>query len=322
MAVVGTLLALLVFFALFGVFLTQYVPLWMDENEAQLSNGLVASLSGLKAGVDQQYLLGNIPTYSVPFTVSSQSVPLFAQPTVATLAYLSGCTSGFTTGGKPSSLGACTFESLAFTTGTTSSKGANHPFNQEATTDYLSVTVPNRYYPTETYYFENDAILGSESQAKQWAVVPPPLNISKSNGNLSFQTSMLIFLGNATSFTGIGSKDVSSTILSHRLDTSTSRFESSSGAAKTFNVTMTLGVYDVCGWYNYLYNTTYAALGAPSHGWSLGVTSTGGSVTTFGLSTCYGSVAATYDITLTILSVNYGSAFVVEDELGFNAGGL
>jgi hypothetical protein len=320
-AVIGTLLSLLVFFALFGIFLTQYVPLWMDENEAQLSNGLVTSLSTLKAGIDEQYLIGDFPSYQVPFTVSSQSVPLFAQPTVATLSYLSGCTGGFTSSGAPSEVGACTYASLSWTTGKTTAGGQNHPFVQTATTNYLAITDPNRYYTPETYYFEDDAILGSQGAGREWMVAPPMFNVTKTAGNLSFQTSLLLLLGNASSFTGDGSKDVTSHLLSHTHYTSNDHFLSSTGAAKSFNVSMTLGVYDLCGWYNYLYNETSEALGLT--GWTLTMAGSSGAVATpLTFSDCVASIGATYDITLTISSVDYASVFIAEDQIGFNAGGL
>ncbi len=327
-AVVGTLLSLLVFFALFGIFLTQYVPLWMDENEAQLSNGLITSLATLKAGVDQQYLIGDFPSYQVPFTVSSQSVPLFAQPTVATLSYLSGCTGGFGSGGTPAEIGACTWASLSWTTGSTTKGGQNHPFVQTATTNYLAVTVPNRYYTPETYYFLGDAILGSQGAGREWMVAPPLFNLTKTAGNITFQTSMLLLLGNASSFTGIGSKVVTSHLLSHTRYTSYGHFTTAPssgstgiGAAKPFNISMTLGVYDLCGWYNYLYNETHEALGAT--GWTLTMAGASGPVATpLTFADCIASIGATFTITLTVSSVNYAVAFIAEDQIGFNAGGL
>ncbi|MCI4354935.1 MAG: hypothetical protein L3K06_06175, partial [Thermoplasmata archaeon] len=37
-AVVGTLLAMLVFFSLFGIFIEQYLPLWMTDNESSFTS--------------------------------------------------------------------------------------------------------------------------------------------------------------------------------------------------------------------------------------------------------------------------------------------
>jgi hypothetical protein len=321
-AVVGTLLALLVFFSLFGVFLTQYVPLWMEQNESQFSNGLIASLATLKSGVDDQYTLGGIPAYSVPFTVSSESVPLFAQPTIATLAYLSGCPGGFVAGDVPSSISGCAFEKLAFSSG--AKTGTNNPFGQTAPTNYLQVSDPNRYYPPENYYFEDDAIVGEQSTAHQWMIVPPPFNVTKTPGNISVQASMLILEGNATSFSSVGSKDVTSHLASHVKHTSPGWFLTTAGAPRMFNATLTLGVYGMCAWYNFLNNETTYALGAASSStWSLTITGASGTVTPpLSFSTCLGAASITYDLTLVIHSVSYASVYVAQDQLSFNAGGL
>jgi len=317
-AVVGTLLALLVFFSLFGLFITQYVPLWMEENESQLSNGLVTSLSTLKSGVDDQYLFGDIPTYSVPFTPSSQSVPLLSQPTVATLSYLSGCPNGlYAANGTPERVSACAFETLSYTT--TLAGGQRHSFTQTSTTDYLRVAVPNRYYPAVTYYFEDDAVVEAQAQGRQTMLVPPPLNYTQTLGNLSVASTFLVLLGNATSFSGEGSKDVTSHFYTSTTVSSSGRFLTAHGVPRPFNVTLTLGVYDMCGWFGYLHNLT-APLGS-----SALLTWAAGSVahSTFpSSSVCQAAASATYMVSLVIYNVHYASVFLAQDALTFNAGGL
>jgi len=321
-AVVGTLLAMLVFFSLFGIFLTQYVPLWMEENENQFSNQMQTSLSTLKSGVDDQYILGNIPSYSVPFTVSSQAVPLLSQPTQATLSYLNGCPAGFSASGAPVNVGACDFERLAYTTAVGAAGSQDHTYNQTAPSDYLEASLPNRYFTEVTYFFESDGLVGSQLSGRAWTVVPPPLNVSKTPGNLSVQSSVLALLGNASSFTGQGSKDLTSHLLSHTSVSSVGRFLTAGHLARTFNVTMAFGIHDVCAWYNFLNNTTYNAFGSTT-GWKLTVAGVSGSLSPpLARSVCQASVSATYDLTLTISNVNYAVAFIAQDEIDFNAGGL
>jgi hypothetical protein len=319
-AVVGTLLALLVFFSLFGVFITQYVPLWMEENESQLANSLVTSLSTLKSGVDDQYLFGDIPTYSVPFTPSSQSVPLLSQPTVASLSYLSGCPNGlYSSNGTPEKISACAFESLSYTTGTGVAGSQRYSYHQTSPSDYLRVVVPNRYYPAVTYYFEDDAIVEAQSQGRQTMLVPPPLNFTQTLGNLSVASSFLVLLGNATSFNGQGSKDITSHFYTSASVSSKSRFLNAHGAPRPFNVTLTLGVYEMCGWFSYLHNLTAPLGSAASLTW------TGGKAPSSAFpssSVCASAAGATYDITLEFMAVSYASTFLAQDALTFNAGGL
>jgi len=324
-AVIGTLLALLVFFSLFGIFVTQYVPLWMEENENQLSNEVQASLSTLKSGIDDQYVLGGIPSYSVPFTLSSDAVPLLAQPTVATLSYLDGCPGGFyPSNGTPRQVAGCDFERLAYTTGAGPAGAKSNPYSQTVPTHYLQVTVPDRYYPQLTFFFEDDGVSAAQSSVHQAMLVPPPFNVSKTGSAISVESSVLVLLGTASTFSGQGSKDVTSTFTAATNISSNQRFVTSTGAPRLFNVTMTLGVHAVCGWYNFLYNSTYSVLGSSGAGiWTLtGASSSGALTLPPSSNVCLQSITSTYDLTLTIFSVSYAAASVAQVQIGFNAGGL
>jgi len=324
-AVVGTLLALLVFFALFGVFLTQYLPLWMEENESQLSTQAQTSLATLKSGIDDQYLFGNIPSYSVPFTLNSQSVPLLAQPTIATMSYISGCPGGFyPTNGTPREISACEFQRLSFTTGAGASGSQNHPFSQTLPTDYLELSLPDRYYPPVTYFLEMDGITQAQSNSHQSMLAPPLFNVSKTGTSVSVLASLVYFLGASTSFAGVGSKSVTSSVLSLSNASSTSRFLTPTGTPRTFNVTLTVGVHEVCAWYNYLYNMTLAALGpSSSTTWMLtGAQSSGALTLPPSYTVCDNSVYVVNDLTLTVFGVSSAYAYISQNVLTFNAGGL
>ncbi|HYB63321.1 MAG TPA: hypothetical protein VEE86_02735 [Thermoplasmata archaeon] len=324
-AVVGTLLALLVFFALFGIFLTQYVPLWMDENESQFSNQMQASLATFKSGVDDQYILGGIPSYTVPFTMNSASVPLLTQPTIATFSYLNGCPSGFNaTTAMPVKPASCDFARLVYSTAAGAAGSQTHNYNETAPTNYLQAAIPNRYYVPVTYYFESDAIAGEQGSGRAWIVAPPPVNVSLTSGNLTVRSSLVVFLGNGSSFSSQGTKDLTDHELSQSNVSSTGRFLSTSGARRTFNVTMILGVHDVCAWYNFLYNETEHAFGSNSSTyWTLAVTQGSTTLTLpLALSVCLQSLSSTYDLTLKVFNVNYAQAFLAQDQITFNAGGL
>jgi len=329
-------LALLVFFALFGVFLTQYLPLWMEQNESQLSNQAQASLSTLKSGVDDQYILGGIPSYSVPFTLASQSVPLLAQPTIGTIAYLAGCPDGFYANGTPRQPSFCDFDRLSYTAGKAPTGAPpNQNYSQTATTNYLVLSLPNRYYPTVTYFFESDGLAAAQSSVHQAMLFPPPLNISRSVSGLAVQSSLLVLLGSPSTFSGAGSKAVTSSLVTSTTVSSNGRFLTSTGASRTFTMALTLGVHDICGWYNSLYNTTLTALGpAPSTlksnpgpgNWTLSGSWASGSSATVApppsSAVCASSVTQVYDLTLTLYGVSYAASFVAQVQLAFNQGGL
>ena len=325
-AVVGTLLALLVFFALFGIFLTEYLPLWMEENESQLTYSLQTSLATLKSGVDDQYIFGAIPSYSVPFTTSSNSVPLLAQPTAATLSFLNGCPDGFySSNGTPEKIGTCDFERVTYSTAKgSSSSSQTHNYTQTEATNYLEVSVPNRYYTPVVFWFESDAVTATQTDGHAWTAVPPPFNLTKSGSNLTIRSSLLTFIGNGSSFTGIGSKDITSHFLYSTNVSSVGRFLSGTATARSFNVTMTLGVHNLCAWYNYLYNQTYDVLGASSSTtWTITAVGQSGSVTLPASATiCVASITSSYDLTLTVYSVSYAVNAVAQASLAFTEGGL
>ena len=188
---VGTLLALLVFFALFGIFLTQYVPLWMTDNESQFTAQTATSFAELKEDIDTQYILGGPPTFGSSFTLASNGIPLLAQPTEGTLAFLpTTCPGGFYTKattsspglyGQPASPSYCVFENVTLSVG----PGGSGPYTQHVPSGVLEMLLPNRYYNTQTFYFEDDAVVQSQGGVQQILTFPPPLNVTTINSNLS-----------------------------------------------------------------------------------------------------------------------------------------
>ena len=216
-AVVGTLLALLVFFALFGIFLTQYVPLWMTDNESQFTSQAATSFADFKANLDQQYLLNGPQTYGTPFTISSQGIPLLAQPTQGTLSFLpTTCPLGFalskSTGipGQPINPGYCVFQNITLTSG----PGGSGVYSQHVASGVLQMLLPNRYYSGQTFYLENDALVQSQGGFQQILALPPPFNVTTVGGvstpgsNTSVTTSFLQLYGNASTVIGQGTEQV------------------------------------------------------------------------------------------------------------------
>ncbi len=247
-AVVGTLLALLVFFALFGVFLTQYVPLWMNENEYQFTNQASASFTQFKGAVDSQYVLGAPLSYGTPFTMSSQSIPLFAQPTQGSLAFLpSNCPSIpaiNTVGGQTTK---CVFQSVELSVG----PGGTGPFVQSAPSGTLSMQLPNRYYSAQTFYFQDDAVVQSQGPGQQVLVLPPPLNVTTipaANGltNTTVYASFLQLSGSSQGLNGPSTQQVYS-----QLGT-TQRITSNGSAGASFDFIFEVGTPYPCAWVHYL----------------------------------------------------------------------
>ena len=351
-SVVGTLLSMLVFFALFGVFITQYVPIWMTQNESQFTFQAQASMEQLKQYVDNQAIFGGPHTYAVSFTMTSQGIPLFAQPTQGSVAYVgAGCAGGFTPPAflnilwKPASVGACTFEHLGFwnnVSGLSANKPLQQPFNVSVATNYLQMQLPNRYFPGENIFFENDATIAAQAGGQQLLLVGPPLNLTHSTGNTSFTASLVTLAGSPSSIATQGTKDVYASFISNSNYSSVGRFPNALTSPATtlpFNVSFDVGTRDQCAWFNLL---TGLAKGAnetlnPGAGWLVAnpypasyatlntilpsgaqFNQTGAQTTSF----CGNAAGKTYEIAFTIFNVNFAQAYTGVSQLSFSSGGL
>ena len=313
-AVVGTLLALLVFFALFGIFLTEYLPVWMSSNESQFTAQSIASLATFKSNIDSQYALGGPPLYSTQFPLSSQGVPLLAQPTEATLTLLppSCANSFYTSNGTPESVSACVFERQAFSAGAAAK--TNVPWNATTVTALLEMQLPNRYFSQQTFYYEDDAIVQSQGGGHAAIIGPPPLTITKTGANVSLTSSYVELYGNSTVVIGQGSEEVYSQLITDQTVTSLSRFLTSTGTTVPFNYTFQVGTRNPCAWFYYFTNLT-AASGLSKYtsgtgpGWTLSWAATGStSYTTAPTSTaCLNIPAATYLVTLKVINLTYAT---------------
>jgi hypothetical protein len=265
-SVVGTLLSLLVFFALFGIFVTQYVPVWMDENEQAFSDDAQRAFAELKANIDLQSELAGPPILAAPLPLSSDGIPLFAQPTTAVLNYIphtygvyANITMQYGPGGKP-----------------------NFVYNQTLGT--VRLTIPNRYYPPQVFEFEDDAVIQSQggSQQSQQALLYPPIFTINTSGTYRQVTMGLLQLyGNATQVVSSGTIEVFSRYGTQQQFPSNG---SVSAPGTPFNVTLKLGTSYGCGWVNYLAATLNASQ-LPKSFWTLSPSSCAGVVYNSGGST-------------------------------------
>ncbi len=329
-AVVGTLLALLVFFALFGIFLTQYVPLWMTDNESQFTSQAATSFAEFKANVDNQYSLNGPPTYGSSFTLSSQGVPLIAQPTEGTLLFLpTTCPQGFVTvrstgavPGQPINPGFCAFQNITLSSG----PGGSGLYSQHIANGILEMVLPNRYYSAETFYFEDDAVVQSQGGPQQIMALPPPFTVSTVAGNTTVSSSFLQLVGNATTVIGQGSEQVYSHLrYSQKI--------ASNGTAigtnpRLLNVTFEIGTQYPCAWATYLSSVMNASgvpvyqtgLKYPASFYSWDSPINGQPTVPVAHSACISSRTTTV-VALTITDVNYATLFYAGAQVTVGIGG-
>ena len=330
-AVIGTLLALLVFFALFGIFLTQYVPLWMTDNESLFTAQASTAFATFKSDVDTQYTLDGPQTYGSPFVISSQGVPLIAQPTQGSLNFLpSTCPGAFFTAssgtggahpnyGQPVNPAYCVFANITESVG----PGGQTPYSQVIPTGMLELTLPNRYYTPEAFFFEDDGVIQSQSTGYQVMAFPPPLNISTVGGNTSIQDSLLQLYGNASAVVGQGSEEVYS-----HLHYSQDASSVGGTSRKAFTFTFEIGTQNPCAWNSFLYNVVTNS-GVPVANYTLQNTfgtTAGAAFTTTPIASafsgnCFNSNGATTVLSFSILKyVNYANVYLAGVEVGMGVG--
>ncbi len=356
-SVVGTLLSLLVFFALFGVFLTQYLPVWMTQNESAFTYQAQASMETFKQYADDQAILGGPQTYVVPFTMNSQGVALFAQPTQGTLSFLTNrCPGGFTSNPDPAfgpaNSAACAYQHLAFwSTISNTVKNyvfVNQPLALTSVTNALVFQLPNRYYPSEKLTFDNNAVFGAQAGSAPWMVVAPPVNVSDLGHNLTLTTSFLTLGGSSYAFASSGTKAVYSTLLGNGTLSSAGRFVLVNNTTKApvapvlFNVAFDVGTANVCAWYNFLHSVLDSAnnssgtglvplqLKAPpasptSPGAPAAYLTVNGATFSPGSPTspqCLNLAGTTFSVQMVLYNVNFASLYTGNVGVSFSTGGL
>lgn len=280
-AVVGTLLSLLVFLALFGIFITQFLPLWMTQNEAEFTAQTQASFALLKSNVDLQSTYGQPASEATPFTMASQGVPLLAQPTGGTLSFV------------PAQPGV--YANVSVSPGPANSQ----PFSQNFSLGVVQMTLPNRYFSPQVFEFEDDAVIQSQNAVSQLVLYPPGLALNASGSQVGVTLTLLQLAGNASQTISTGTQEV----YSHYLFTQTYTSLSASAGVR---VVLHLGTYFPCAWTTFL-TSAFSNGGIGSH---LSVTP----------STCATSVTNPVGVTATITGLSSFTLVVSEAQIVVGVG--
>ena len=299
-AVIGTLLALLLFFALFGVFLTQYLPLWMTDNEVQFTSQAQQSLASLKSYVDVQYQLRGPSAVAVPFTMESQGVPLLASPSGAQLSF------------TPITPGV--FACISVTSPLLCTNPAAAPHGQEplynVTLGTLSMFLGNRYYPAQTFSYEDDAVIQSQSPTQQIVVYSPLFDLNTLGGTLNVTTTLLQLYGNATTTVSSGVQQVFS---HYKFTAPYSKANYTTG----FQLTFAIGTLFPCAWSLYL-GSLVSEAGIPAGQYTL---TEGGTVVAPFAQCPFFSGDQVVPVSLTLSVVNYLTLFFAGTQLSIGVGG-
>ena len=245
MSVVGTLLALLVFFSLFGIFLSQYLPVWMGDNEVAFTAQVQAAMAELKSNADLQVALNGPSVLTASLPMSSQGIPVLAQPTQAILNFVQN---------SPG-----VFLNVSMTVG----PGGSGPFYQNYTMGAVQVSVPNRYYVPQTFEYEADAVIQSQGTSQQIVDYLPLLTLNQSGRTVSATITAVQLFGNSTQAITVGTEQLYTHLLFRQPMVSTGPT-----GGGTFGAAFVIGTHYPCAWVNFL-NTTLLRSGVPSSHYTL-----------------------------------------------------
>ncbi len=197
---VGTIMALMVFLAFLSMFTSQYVPVWMEENEASHMNEAYGQFAAMKQAVDMQILAGTIQGTSTvqmfsPIKLGAEGIPMFASPTP-----------GYLTLSRSAS-----YDNVSFSFNTSASI-VDYNMNTGGT---IKLKAENRYYIQQELAFENDAIILKQPDGQYMKAMPQlritPTGTVTATGGIVCQLSytQVDLRGDDANYIGFGTRGVS-----------------------------------------------------------------------------------------------------------------
>jgi hypothetical protein len=231
---VGTIMALMVFMAFLSMFTSQYVPVWMEENEASHMSNAYGQFAALKQAIDMQILAGTIQgTYPVemfsPIKLGAEGIPMFAAPTAGTLSIYRSLS----------------FNNISFSYG--SGLSNTTPYSTSAGGS-IQLDVENRYYVEQQLIYENDALILKQPDG-QYMRATPQFIVTPSGGSYHITMTQVDLRGDDANFIGFGTRGVK-TIM--RAATTTTYTNLTGAASNNTWIHITQAT-----WYEQAWNTTF-----------------------------------------------------------------
>ncbi len=202
---VGTIMALLIFLSIFSLITQQYVPVWMEDNEAYHMDEVKSQMAQMKGNIDS-LILNNYkgyPTYT-SIKLGSEGIPMFAEET----------------------MGIISLESYWSETSTGMQLSFNHSDNEYSfsASGNISVQVLNRYFEQQKLVYEYGAIIleqGDDSIVR----ASPPISIDEVNNQYNIQISIIDIVGDDSRHGGAGTVGVTAKLLSRSSSTFSSNVQ-------------------------------------------------------------------------------------------------
>lgn len=193
---VGTIMALLVFLSLLSLITQQYVPIWMEDNEAYHMDDVQGEFARLKGGIDSLILNDQkgYPRFS-SVTLGSEGIPLFAGSTPSAIRFNPRWGSGIDRG-----------MNLTFTTPGGEDKILRSSGN-------ISFEAFNRYFEDQTLIYEHGAILLEQADGDVMRAAPP-IRIDEVGGEYRVRLTMVDLVGSERELAGTATIGVTTELVS------------------------------------------------------------------------------------------------------------
>ena len=187
-AVIGTIMALLVFLTFLTVLVTTWIPVTMKDNERNHMNDVISQFSDMKGSVDNMMVYTTIsgkpslPTYQA-VTLGAPGVPAFASPTAG---FLSVSPKGST--------------NSMITTSFTQGSGSLVTVNGGGS---VQMYAPNRYYVQQWVAYENGGMLVKQDDGQVFRALPS-ITFTNDSGALNLDLTQIDLIGANSSVGGTG----------------------------------------------------------------------------------------------------------------------
>lgn len=184
-SVVGTIMALMVFLAFLSLFINQWVPVMINDNEATHMTQVINQFGNLKQAIDS--LTVNWPNSEgmniyTAVTMNSPGVPLFAAETPGELSL-----------GITNRTGEFGYNVGEFSVKTSGGIGSYPDINQSSVGS-IKFIASNRQYVTQSVIYENGALMIAQPEGSS-IKGSPGFTIQKLNSSISFKFGLIKLMG-------------------------------------------------------------------------------------------------------------------------------
>lgn len=242
---VGTIMALMVFLAFLSMFMNQYIPVWMEENESSHMNDVYAQFGNLKQAIGMQILVGVIRgdspvTIHTSVTLGADGIPIFASPTAGYLGVY-----------NHRSYNNVSFSVNVGTGGDLTILDLYSPQPGSTLGGTIMMEAPNRYYVPQTLAYENDAIILKQEDGEYMKSAPQLIATPSAGGRFELSYTQVDLRGDDTKYVGFGTRAIQTKLRSVSSTTFTNMTDQSApplNASAVLNITQTTRYENA--WYN------------------------------------------------------------------------